>query len=258
MECGERLPPAAVRWSAWLGRAVEDSLQSVAVGVEDESGIVVRAVFWAKCRRTVVRPPCARPPAHRSGARQGAGKQVVPGPAQKDQLNSETKGRRPGGRSQSTRCPDPRKRSRPRHRKDASRCGKYPPGTGKVREAPNDPSSATEAGEDRLNHGTDPTASLCSLERLVRPGGVMNVETNKPTNLRTGNPQCHTTERANRGYRNTGGATNGKLRRESQSEPTAVNRVASRLRPTDDRPGEADDRRGPANRTATGKQPAKV
>ena len=29
-------------------------------------------------------------------------------------------------------------------------------------------SSATEAGEDRLNHGTDPAASLCSLERVVR------------------------------------------------------------------------------------------
>ena len=29
-------------------------------------------------------------------------------------------------------------------------------------------SSATEAGEDRLNHGTDSTASLCSLERVVR------------------------------------------------------------------------------------------
>ena len=31
-----------------------------------------------------------------------------------------------------------------------------------------DSSSATEAGEDRLNHGTDPAASLCSLERVVR------------------------------------------------------------------------------------------
>ena len=29
-------------------------------------------------------------------------------------------------------------------------------------------SSATEAGEDRLNHGKKPTASLCSLERVVR------------------------------------------------------------------------------------------
>ena len=35
-----------------------------------------------------------------------------------------------------------------------------------------DSSSATEAGENRLNHGTDPTASLCSLERVVRPGVV--------------------------------------------------------------------------------------
>ena len=31
------------------------------------------------------------------------------------------------------------------------------------------PSSATEAGEDRRNHGTEPAASLCSLERVVRP-----------------------------------------------------------------------------------------
>ena len=31
-----------------------------------------------------------------------------------------------------------------------------------------DSSSATEAGEKRLNHGTSPTASLCSLERVVR------------------------------------------------------------------------------------------
>ena len=30
-------------------------------------------------------------------------------------------------------------------------------------------SSATEAGEDRLNHREDPNASLCSLERVVRP-----------------------------------------------------------------------------------------
>ena len=30
------------------------------------------------------------------------------------------------------------------------------------------PSSATEAGEEGLNHGTSPTASLCSLERVVR------------------------------------------------------------------------------------------
>ena len=30
-------------------------------------------------------------------------------------------------------------------------------------------SSATEAGEDRLNHEEEPAASLCSLERVVRP-----------------------------------------------------------------------------------------
>ena len=34
-----------------------------------------------------------------------------------------------------------------------------------------DSSSATEAGEDRLNHEKEPAASLCSLERVVRPGG---------------------------------------------------------------------------------------
>ena len=28
-------------------------------------------------------------------------------------------------------------------------------------------SSATEAGEDKLNHETEPAASLCSLERVV-------------------------------------------------------------------------------------------
>ena len=33
-------------------------------------------------------------------------------------------------------------------------------------------SSATEAGDDRLNHETDSPASLCSLERVVRPWRV--------------------------------------------------------------------------------------
>ena len=35
-----------------------------------------------------------------------------------------------------------------------------------------DSSSATEAGEEGRNHGTSPTASLCSLERMVRPVDV--------------------------------------------------------------------------------------
>jgi hypothetical protein len=34
-----------------------------------------------------------------------------------------------------------------------------------------DPSSATEAGEKRRKHGIDLTASLCSLERVVRRWG---------------------------------------------------------------------------------------
>ena len=47
-----------------------------------------------------------------------------------------------------------------------------------------DSSSATEAGEDGLNHGTDLNASHCSLERVVRPAPTERV-------LVAGRIDCH-------------------------------------------------------------------
>ena len=64
-----------------------------------------------------------------------------------------------------------------------------------------DPSSATEAGEDRQEHETEPAASLCSLERVVRPA-----PTERPLaagkdgrGLRRGNDGCCRRDRANGG-----------------------------------------------------------
>ena len=53
----------------------------------------------------------------------------------------------------------------------AERAGTRSPSENPTRETQGltNSSSATEAGEEGCNHGKDLTASLCSLERVVRP-----------------------------------------------------------------------------------------
>ena len=59
-------------------------------------------------------------------------------------------------------------------------------------------SSATEAGEDRLNHAIDLNASLCSLERVVRPAPTERLNGN-PRGLRRGNDGRRRRKRVNGG-----------------------------------------------------------